>query len=227
MQENKDITKIIRIDDWKSQFKSCAYSDRLLNKLSLINQQFSGKIDLTKIKKAIYYAKKYHGPQTRLTGEPYYLHPLAVTEMVAEYCFKTDILVTSILHDTIEDTSLTKNIIENIFGYNIANNVDDLTRIKFNRKISAANIVDLLQLQNKNDLLLIKYFDRLHNMQSVSVKLPKKIYKIIDETLKKFITLGIYLETFFPGLLKTNETLMALCSEQLYALSKTNYYYII
>ena len=64
-------------------------------------------------------------------------------------------------------------------------------------------------------------------MQSVSVKLPKKIYKIIDETLKKFISLGIYLETFFPGLLKTNETLMALCSEQLYALSKTNYYYTI
>ena len=119
---------------------------------------------------------------------------------------------------------LKKNIIENVFGSHVANNVEDLTRIKFDRKISAANIVDLLQIQNKNDLLLVKYFDRLHNMQSISVKLPTKIFKTIDETLNKFINLGIYLETFFPGLLKINETLMTLCSEQLGALSQTNYY---
>ena len=64
-------------------------------------------------------------------------------------------------------------------------------------------------------------------MQSISVKLPTKILKTIDETLKKFINLGVYLETFFPGLLNINKTLMALCSDQLYSLSKTNYYYTI
>ncbi len=98
---NKEVIKIIKIENWQSRFKACAGSDRLLNKLSLINKQFPGNIDLTKIKKAIYYAKKYHGPQKRLTGELYYLHPLIVAEMVAEYCFKTDILVTAILHDTL------------------------------------------------------------------------------------------------------------------------------
>lgn len=221
---NQAINKIIKIENWQSQFTSCIYSDRLLNKLLLINKQYSGKIDLITIKKAIYYAKKYHGTQKRLTGEPYYSHPIEVAYQISDYICTTEILVTSILHDTIEDTELTKKIIKNIFGSNIANNVEDLTRIKFDRKISAATIVDLLQLQNKNDLLLIKYFDRLHNMQSISVKLPIKIFKTIDETLNKFINLGVYLETFFPGLLKINETLMNLCSKQLSALSQANYY---
>jgi len=214
------INRYKKIDNRQTEFKSCVYSNNLLSKLSSINKKFPGKIDLTKIKKAIYYAKKYHSTQKRLTGELYYLHPLAVTEMVADHCFKTDILVTSILHDTIEDTELTKNMIEDIFDTNIANNVEDLTRIKFGQKISAGKIVDLLRLQNKNDLLLIKYFDRLHNMQSVSFKLPQKILKIIDETLRKFIQLGIYLEKLFPGLLKINETLMNLCYEELLALSQ-------
>jgi len=88
---------------WSSKFESCCYSERLLTKLSLINETSKYKIDLLEIKKAIYYAKKYHGTQKRQSGELYYSHPIEVAFNVADHCFKTDILVTSILHDTIED----------------------------------------------------------------------------------------------------------------------------
>ncbi|SPR08254.1 (p)ppGpp synthetase [Orientia tsutsugamushi] len=61
----------------------------------------------------MFYAKKYHSNQKRDTGEPYYMHPLEVALMVADYSFKTDTIITAILHDVIEDTKLTKEKISN------------------------------------------------------------------------------------------------------------------
>ena len=153
---------------WESKFESCYYSKLLLNKIYLQNEKSNHQVDILEIQKAIYYAKKYHGSQKRLSGEPYYSHPLAVAELVAPYCFKTDVLVTSILHDTIEDTDLTQDLIEHIFDANIANKVEDLTRVKLDRKISSAEIVELLWLQKKEELLLVKFFDRLHNMKTIT-----------------------------------------------------------
>jgi len=184
-----------------------------LNKLLLLNKQASNKIDLTEVGKAIYYAKKYHGAQKRQSGEPYYSHPLEVAYMVAEHRFTTDVLVTSILHDTIEDTDLTKEMIDYIFGSTIASQVEDLTRIKIDGKISSAEIVKLLWFQNKKDLLLVKYFDRLHNMRTINAKSPEKVLKIVAETLKSFISLSIYFKTIIPGLL-LDETMINLCYQQ-------------
>lgn len=179
---------------WQSKFESCYYSDRLIDKIILINEKTNNKIDVNKIKKAIYYAKKYHVGQKRESGEPYYSHPLAVAEMVLPYCCKTDILIISILHDTIEDTQLTKDMISNIFGSAISNSVEKLTKIKFNKKLSAAEIVKCLWLQDEYELLIIKQFDRLHNMQSISVKNPIKIKKTVSETIEVFLILSVYLE---------------------------------
>jgi len=157
----------------------------------------------------IYYAKKYHGAQKRRSGEPFYSHPLAVAEMVAPYCFKTDILVTSILHDTIEDTELTKEMISYIFGPIIASQVDDLTRIKIDQKISAAEMLELLYVSKKYDLLLVKIFDRLHNMRTLNGMLSKKIEKIKLETLKSFMIVIIYL-----GLIELEQELKHLCKHK-------------
>ncbi|WP_051965264.1 HD domain-containing protein [Rickettsia tamurae] len=74
----------------------------------------------------------------------------------------------SILHNCIEDTELTKEIIAKEFGNKIANQVEDLTRIKQDRKISSAKMVRILYQQNKKDLLLIKLCDRLHNINNQS-----------------------------------------------------------
>ncbi len=179
---------------WETKFKYCCYSKRLLSKLLLLNKIAKQKINILEVKKAIYYAKKYHDDQKRQSGEPYYSHPLEVAYRIADYIFETNILVTSILHDTIEDTNLTKNMIEIIFCSAIANQVEDLTRIKKANKISSAEMVMLLFSQKKNNSLLVKLFDRLHNMQTITAKSPEKIKAVTEETIETFIMLSLYLE---------------------------------
>lgn len=191
---------------WKSKYVNCYYSDRLLTKLSFINKKQlpKNKINLLEVKKAIYYAKKYHGKQKRQSGEPFYSHPLEVAYNVADYCFKTDFLVTSILHDTIEDTSLSKEKIEYIFGSVIANQVEDLTRIKADKKINASEIIELLFQQQKKELLIIKFFDRIHNIQTIKSKPLEKQKKTIRESLKYFLPIIAKLELFEVEKLMSN-----------------------
>lgn len=189
------------INCWEAKFEVCIYSDKLLNKLLSLNKQASNKIDLTEVRKAIYYAKKYHGIQKRQSGEPYYSHPLEVAYMLAEYVaeesikyFRTDLFVTAILHDTLEDTKLTFKMIKSIFGYIVANQVMDITRIKEDGyKISSAEIFKSLWLQKKNDILLIKQLDRLHNMQTIEAKSIAKIKKTANETFNSFIVYWMHM----------------------------------
>ncbi|WP_341749107.1 HD domain-containing protein [Candidatus Tisiphia endosymbiont of Sialis lutaria] len=183
---------------WKSQFETCCYSNKLLDKLLLLNDK-TDTIDILKVKKAIYYAKEYHGKQKRDSGEPFYSHPIEVVCIFTNYTsrenikfFRTDLLVTCVLHDTIEDTEITEKIIANNFGKLVASQVQDLTRIKMDRKISSKEMVESLWLQGKYDILLIKLCDRIHNMQTIEIKPPEKIKKIIQETKYSFLPLAKY-----------------------------------
>jgi (p)ppGpp synthase/HD superfamily hydrolase len=208
------------IYSWEKKFEACIYSNKLLDKVSRLNKETENKINITEVKKAIYYAKKYHGNQKRQSGEPYFSHPIEVTVMVADHCFKTDTLVTSILHDTIEDTALTKKLISRIFNPIVAEQVDALTRIKLDHnkvkyKIHSADTIELLWIHKKEDLLLIKLCDRLHNIQTISAKSPEKAYKIIKETFKSFISLSLYLKAKIPNLYNIHETIIHLCYQYL------------
>ena len=178
---------------WQSKFTPCNYSDKLLRKITLLNQQATAPVDIFQIKKAIYYAKKYHGNQKRDSGEPFYSHPLAVAELMSDYMFTTDLLITSILHDTIEDTALTKEHLNCIFSTTIAEQVNDLSRIKFNKKISVTKNINSLFEQKKENLLLIKLIDRLHNLQTIDAKHPERQKAILLETAQEFMILAIYL----------------------------------
>ncbi|ALN41266.1 guanosine polyphosphate pyrophosphohydrolase [Rickettsia rhipicephali] len=172
------------------------YTKRLLDKVIYLNSIVKvPTVDVLAVKKAIYYARKYHGSQMRQSGEPFYSHPIEVAYMISDYLFRTDVLVTSILHDTIEDTELTKEKIAEEFGIKVANQVMDLTRIKEDSiKISSAEMVEMLYKEKKHDVMLIKLFDRLHNMQTIGAKSPKKIKKIVTETIGTFLLLSNYLE---------------------------------
>jgi (p)ppGpp synthase/HD superfamily hydrolase len=208
---------------WQDKFVSCKYSEQLLNKIVLLNQQPANyarnQVNITQIKKAIYYAKKYHAHQTRDSGEPFYSHPLAVATMVADYCFKTDILVTSILHDTIEDTSLDKQTISYIFDDNIAEQVDNLTRIQLNTTISCKQLLKSLWQNNNQDILIVKLLDRLHNMQTISSKSPTKQLATTKETLVEFGILSIMLKFNNPGNVLFNnldQELLNICYKNLF-----------
>ncbi len=181
-------------NSWITKYENCFYSERLITKLISLSEKTKNRINLLEIKKAIYYAKKYHGVQKRESGEPYYSHPLEVAYMISDYLFRTDIIITSILHDTIEDTDLTFEMIQTEFGPLVASQVADLSWIKVaGEKISSAEMVKSLWLKKKYDLLLIKLFDRLHNIQTISVKTPQKIHKIVEETISTFLVLAVYL----------------------------------
>jgi (p)ppGpp synthase/HD superfamily hydrolase len=191
------------INNWQEKFTSCQYSEKLLTQLVKLNSQVTKPVDIYNINKAIYYAKKYHGDQIRQSGELYYSHPIEVAYILAEYTaqnnklvkyYNSDLIISSLLHDTIEDTSFTEEMMALIFNKNIARIVEGLTRIKAYGKISSEELLRLAWQEKHVDIMLIKIIDRIHNIQTIGVKSPEKIQKIILETFKSFIIISIYLE---------------------------------
>ncbi|MDA0917282.1 MAG: HD domain-containing protein [Proteobacteria bacterium] len=163
------------------------------------------------INKAIYFARKYHGDQKRKSGEAYYTHPLEVAYMVSEYKLKTDVIVASVLHDIIEDTEVTAGMIFDNFGWRIAEMVDRLTRDRPDgSKLTVEEILNNSYQEKDREVLLIKLFDRLHNIQNLGAISPEKVKKVIKETLNFFIVTTMYMEY------KTLEqTMYKLCCDNL------------
>ena len=133
-------------------------------------------------------AVAHHG-QTRKTGEPYILHPVEVAQILANMRMDFESITAAILHDTIEDTPLTKEEISEEFGEEIADLVDGVTKldqIKFRtRKEANAESFRKLMLAMSKDLrvIFIKLADRLHNMRTLgSMSLPSR-RRIANETL--------------------------------------------
>ncbi|MCC8368613.1 MAG: HD domain-containing protein [Rickettsia endosymbiont of Oxypoda opaca] len=189
------------INCWEEKFEMCGYAAKLLDKITSLNKLVQYPIDLKEIKKGIYYARKYHGIQMRQSGDPYYSHPIEVAYLLAEFTaieapklFIPSMINAALLHDTIEDTPLTEDDITRIFDKNIANHVEGLTRVKPYGKISVEESINLLIQQKRHNTALIKIFDRVHNLQTIEVKSYEKIQKIIDETLKIFLVLAVYLK---------------------------------
>jgi len=184
----------------------CQYSVRLIEKLESLDTK--NVLDFDLINKAIYWARKYHGEQKRMSGEPYYTHPLEVAYMVSEYKLKTDVIAASILHDIIEDTEVTVGMIVDNFGWRIAQMVDMLTRDRPDgSKLSIEEILYNSYINNDVEVILIKCMDRMHNMQTINFKVLDKQKKAAIETLKNFLILTESIE-----LTKIAEELYVLCN---------------
>jgi guanosine-3',5'-bis(diphosphate) 3'-pyrophosphohydrolase len=140
------------------------YVTRLRKKLLVLDTE--GKLDFAQIDKAIYWAKKYHAGQMRKSGEPFYTHPLEVAYIISDFLLKSDVIVASILHDIVEDTEVTAEMIQAEFGTRIAETVDRLTRDRPDgSKLSVEEIVNNAYKHKDREVLLIKLIDRLHNIQ--------------------------------------------------------------
>jgi (p)ppGpp synthase/HD superfamily hydrolase len=177
------------------KFESCSYSNKLIGKLIELNSSNNEKVDIDKVKEAIVFAKKYHDGQKRRNGEPFYSHPLEVAYMVSDYLLKTDLIIASILHDTIEDTELTLEIIEKHFGPRIAQMVDRLTRDRPDgTKLSVEEILRNAYKIRDIEVLLIKFIDRNHNARTLDETSPEKAQKTAQNTFDFFIPLAIYLK---------------------------------
>lgn len=142
------------------------------------------------LRKAIVTAKKAHDGQFRNSGEPYIIHPFAVTDILLDYKVDVATLIGAMLHDVVEDTEYTLEDIQQLFGEQIKTIVHGLTKINKNevkeRDIyEAVNFRNMLEAAHKDiRVVVIKVADRLHNMRTLQVKKVEKQVPYASETLK-------------------------------------------
>jgi guanosine-3',5'-bis(diphosphate) 3'-pyrophosphohydrolase len=186
-------------------------------KLKKMLLEYLDRQEVARIREAYIWANKAHSGQQRQSGEPYITHPVAVSEILADLHLDADTIIAALLHDTIEDTGITKAEIMERFGESVATLVDGvskLTHIKFASKAEAqAENFRRMLLAMAKDLrvILVKLADRLHNMHTLDVVSPEKRRRIARETLEIYIPLASRL-----GMHKWRVELEELCFSALY-----------
>jgi GTP pyrophosphokinase len=152
------------------------------------HRDYHPKADIGAIVSAYQAAERFHRGQLRRSGDPYIIHPLAVAEILAELGVDTTTLVASLLHDTVEDTGATLEVLAEEFGTEVANLVDGVTKLDKMRFGDAAEAETLrkliVALAKDYRVLLIKIADRLHNMRTLGFMSPAKQAKISQVTLE-------------------------------------------
>jgi len=156
------------------------------------------------IKDALLFAKKAHQNQFRKSGEPYIIHPILVAVIVKLIGGDDEMVISALLHDTVEDTDVTIDDIEEKFGKNIKNLVDGLTKITEIREeellssssdkklISSALTFRKMLISSIKDVrvLVIKLCDRVHNMLTLDALSKEKQKRIAEETLVVYVPIA-------------------------------------
>jgi RelA/SpoT family (p)ppGpp synthetase len=149
------------------------------------------------LNRAYVYATQKHGDQKRASGDPYYSHPVEVAGILTDLHLDTASIATALLHDTIEDTDATFGEIEKIFGKEIADMVNGVTKMSL-LELSSADAAQaenfrklLLATASDVRILLVKLADRLHNMRTLHfISSEKKRRRIAQETLDIYAPLA-------------------------------------
>src|SRR5450432_4021711 len=152
--------------------------------------------DLTIVKKAYDYSLKHHEGQTRASGEPYLVHPLEVALVLAEMKMDPVAISAGLLHDSVEDTSVTIDDIRAEFGEQVAHIVEGVTKISkidfASREEAQAENVRKMVLAMVDDIrvVLIKLADRLHNMRTLRHLPEERRQQVAKETLEIYAPLA-------------------------------------
>jgi GTP pyrophosphokinase/guanosine-3',5'-bis(diphosphate) 3'-pyrophosphohydrolase len=148
------------------------------------------------IRQAYAYGLQMHEGQFRKSGEPYFTHPVAVAAILTEQHLDDATIITALLHDTIEDTKSTYTEVERLFGTEIAELVDGVTKLT-NLQLSsthsqqAENFRKLFMAMSKDlRVILVKLADRLHNMRTIKSMKPEKQAQKARETMEIFAPLA-------------------------------------
>jgi RelA/SpoT family (p)ppGpp synthetase len=168
-------------------------SEQLLSKIKSYNK-FSSVGPLSK---AYNFAIEAHKNQKRISGAPYVVHPVAVADILAGLKLDSATIITGLLHDTIEDTKTTYEVVLKEFGKEVADLVDGVTKIsaleeKAADNSQAENFRKLILATSKDiRVLLVKLADRLHNMRTISAfKSEDKKIRIAKETMEIYAPLA-------------------------------------
>ncbi|TCP66269.1 GTP pyrophosphokinase [Baia soyae] len=183
------ISKLFRErgDDWMS----------LLNPLLDLGRTYLAEEDLVHIERAYRFAEEAHRGQMRKSGDPFIIHPVAVTEILMGLKMDLSTLIAALLHDVVEDTDVELEEIQEQFGDAVALIVDGLTKLKRSFKYmsksehQAENYRKMFIAMAKDvRVVIIKLADRLHNMRTVQHMSEKKQIEYAEETLEIFAPLS-------------------------------------
>ena len=160
----------------------------LFEKLNSLLSKYLDSAHIDQIFQAYQYSAKHHKGQLRKTGEAYICHPLAVAISLAEMRMDVHGIMAALLHDLIEDTSVTKSDICELFGEDVAELVDGVTKLtQLNitpAEAQAENVRKMcLAMAKDMRVIIVKLGDRLHNMRTLGVMRPEKKRRIAKETL--------------------------------------------
>ncbi len=168
----------------------------LFESLKKAAQEYLTEPQVEALSRSYVVARDAHEGQTRSTGEPYIIHPVAVARILAEMRLDNETLMAALLHDVIEDTETTKEELEEEFGITVAELVDGvskLDKLKFrDKKEAQAENFRKMVLAMVQDIrvILIKLADRTHNMRTLGALRPDKKRRIARETLEIYAPLA-------------------------------------
>jgi len=145
--------------------------------------------DADKLCRAYEYASQLHVGQKRKSGDPYIMHPVAVAEMLADAGMDLDTICAGILHDVVEDTEASFNDVKSKFGIQVAYLVDGVTKLTrlpyYTKEEEEMENLRKMFMAMAQDIrvIIIKLFDRLHNMRTLEFRSPEKQREIAFETM--------------------------------------------
>ena len=171
---------------------------RLSDILEKVSAYHAGA-DLDLIKKAYVYSAKVHQGQIRKSGEPYLIHPLEVSGILADLKLDEASIVAGLLHDTIEDTLAKPEEIQELFGQEVLDLVEGVTKLGTFQSSQAVSVEEkqaenfrkmLVAMAKDIRVILVKLADRTHNMRTLEHMKPESQQRIAQETLDIYAPLA-------------------------------------
>jgi GTP diphosphokinase / guanosine-3',5'-bis(diphosphate) 3'-diphosphatase len=164
--------------------------ERLYHELEAKVREYRPKDDLAPLEKAFRFARQWHEGQMRSSGEPYMIHPLQVAHILAGMRMDVVAMETGLLHDVVEDTSVTLEQVKKEFGEEVARSVDGVTKLAkldfFSAEERQAESFRKMLLAMVEDIrvIMVKLADRMHNMRTLGYLSPERRERIARETLE-------------------------------------------
>lgn len=181
--------------------------EQLVEKLYAQVRQYHPSDDVSEIRRAYEYASSAHASQVRKSGEPYIIHPLSVAIILADLEMDKETIIAGLLHDVVEDTAVTQEDIARIFGQEVEELVDGVTKLD-NIPLTSGTGADSdarLERQAENlrkmflamakdiRVIIIKLADRLHNMRTLQYQKPESQLRIAKETMEVYSPIAMRL----------------------------------
>ncbi len=169
---------------------------KIFNELIEKIRRYNDALDVELIRKAYNFSYKAHQDQLRSSGKPFFEHPLAVSMILTDYQMDTATICSALLHDVAEDSGVTIEEVEDLFGEEIALLVDGVTKIgginfeNFETKQAENFRKMIISMVKDIRVILIKFADRLHNMRTLDYLPSRKRKRIAAETMDVYAPLA-------------------------------------